>query len=169
MKYCNYRDVTSVYSLNSRKLPGRFSYGLGTRLYSCILCLHRIFPLLLLFSPTSLSSPSLPPHLPLPSLLTYSSSPSYHPLLLSPFSPQPSRSLYVIVRVIDRGVSLSSPPFLPSSFRIQCHWLQSTSLENTSELCRKMLKPLTRWELILTTNTLADTLACAVIGVTLRS
>jgi len=32
MKYCNYRDVTSVYSLNSRKLPGRFSYGLGTRL-----------------------------------------------------------------------------------------------------------------------------------------
>jgi len=32
MKYCNCRDVTSVYSLNSRKLPGRFSYGLGTRL-----------------------------------------------------------------------------------------------------------------------------------------
>jgi len=32
MKYCDYRDVTSVYSLNSRKLPGRFSYGLGTRL-----------------------------------------------------------------------------------------------------------------------------------------
>ena len=32
MKYCNYCDVTSVYSLNSRKLPGRFSYGLGTRL-----------------------------------------------------------------------------------------------------------------------------------------
>ena len=32
MKYCNYRDVTSVYSLNSRKLPGHFSYGLGTRL-----------------------------------------------------------------------------------------------------------------------------------------
>ena len=26
MKYCNYHDVTSVYSLNSRKLPGRFSY-----------------------------------------------------------------------------------------------------------------------------------------------
>jgi len=32
MKYCNYSDITSVYSLNSRKLPGRFSYGLGTRL-----------------------------------------------------------------------------------------------------------------------------------------
>jgi len=32
MKYCNYRDITSVYSLNSRKLPGRFSYGLGMRL-----------------------------------------------------------------------------------------------------------------------------------------
>ena len=32
MKYCNYHDVTSVYSLNSWKLPGRFSYGLGTRL-----------------------------------------------------------------------------------------------------------------------------------------
>ena len=105
------------------------------------------------------SCPPLPPTPP----------PSYHPFLLSPFSPQPSRSLYVIVRVIDRGVSLSSPLFLPSSFRIQCHWLQSTSLENTSELYRKMLKPLTRWELILTTNTLADTLACAVIGVTLCS
>ena len=26
MKYCKDRDVTSVYSLNSRKLPGRFSY-----------------------------------------------------------------------------------------------------------------------------------------------
>ena len=34
MKYCNYRDITSVYSLNSRKLPGHFSYGLGTRLVS---------------------------------------------------------------------------------------------------------------------------------------
>jgi len=32
MKYCNYCDVTSVYSLNSRKLPGHFSYGLGMRL-----------------------------------------------------------------------------------------------------------------------------------------
>ena len=32
MKYCNYRDDTSVYSLNSWKFPGRFSYGLGTRL-----------------------------------------------------------------------------------------------------------------------------------------
>jgi len=32
MKYYNYRDVTSVYSLNSRKLPGRFFYSLGTRL-----------------------------------------------------------------------------------------------------------------------------------------
>jgi len=37
MKYCNYHDVTSVYSLNSRKLPGRFSYGLGTRLCACVL------------------------------------------------------------------------------------------------------------------------------------
>ena len=27
MKYCNYRDVTSVYSLNSQKLPGHFSYA----------------------------------------------------------------------------------------------------------------------------------------------
>jgi len=32
MKYYNYRDVTSLYSLNSRKLPGRFSCGPGTRL-----------------------------------------------------------------------------------------------------------------------------------------
>ena len=32
MKYCNYRDVTSVHSLNSQNLPGHFSYGLGTRL-----------------------------------------------------------------------------------------------------------------------------------------
>ena len=32
MKYCNYRDVTSVYSLNWQKLPGRFFCGLGTRL-----------------------------------------------------------------------------------------------------------------------------------------
>jgi len=34
MKYCNYRDVTSTYSLNSQKLPGRFSYSLGTRLHT---------------------------------------------------------------------------------------------------------------------------------------
>jgi len=33
MKYCNYRDVTSVYSLNSRKLPGRFSYTAWERGY----------------------------------------------------------------------------------------------------------------------------------------
>ena len=32
MKYCNCHDVTSVYSLNSWKLPGCFSYSLGTRL-----------------------------------------------------------------------------------------------------------------------------------------
>ena len=32
MRYCNYRDVTSVYSLNSQKLPGCFYYGLGMRL-----------------------------------------------------------------------------------------------------------------------------------------
>jgi len=32
MKHCNCRDVTFVYSLNSRKLPGDFSYGLETRL-----------------------------------------------------------------------------------------------------------------------------------------
>ena len=32
MKYCSYSDVTSVYSLNSRKLPGRFSYGLDEQL-----------------------------------------------------------------------------------------------------------------------------------------
>ena len=32
MKYCNYCDVTSIYSLNSRKLSGRFSYDLGMRL-----------------------------------------------------------------------------------------------------------------------------------------
>ena len=31
MRYCNCRD-TSIYSLNSRKLPGHFSYGLGMRL-----------------------------------------------------------------------------------------------------------------------------------------
>ena len=30
--YCNCRDVTSIYSLKSRKLPGHFPYGLGTRL-----------------------------------------------------------------------------------------------------------------------------------------
>ena len=30
-RYCNYLDITSVYSLNSQKLPGRFSHGLGTR------------------------------------------------------------------------------------------------------------------------------------------
>ena len=36
MNYCNYRDVTSVYSLNSWKLPGRFFYGLGTRLVKCV-------------------------------------------------------------------------------------------------------------------------------------
>jgi len=29
MRYCN--DVTSICSLNSQKLPGHFSYGLGTR------------------------------------------------------------------------------------------------------------------------------------------
>ena len=42
MKYCNYmyRDVTSVYSLNSRKLPGRFSHGLGTRLAKGSFCLQ---------------------------------------------------------------------------------------------------------------------------------
>ena len=38
MKYCNYRDVTSVYSLNSQKLPGRFSYDLGTRLWEMCEC-----------------------------------------------------------------------------------------------------------------------------------
>ena len=32
MKYCNYCDVTSIYSLNSRKLSGRLSYNLGMRL-----------------------------------------------------------------------------------------------------------------------------------------
>jgi len=32
MNYYNYRDVTSAYSLDSRKFPGRFSYGLGMRL-----------------------------------------------------------------------------------------------------------------------------------------
>jgi len=32
MNNCNYRDVASVYSLNSRKFPGHFSYSLGTRL-----------------------------------------------------------------------------------------------------------------------------------------
>ena len=39
--YCNCHDVTSVYSLNSWKLPGRFSYGLGTRL-ACMVsyCSH---------------------------------------------------------------------------------------------------------------------------------
>ena len=31
--YCNYHDVTSVYSLNSRKLPGRFSYTAWERGY----------------------------------------------------------------------------------------------------------------------------------------
>ena len=49
MKYCNYRDITSVYSLNSWKLPGRFSSdptawkqccplsGLDTRLLTYII------------------------------------------------------------------------------------------------------------------------------------
>jgi len=32
MRCCNYCDVTSVHSLNLRNLPGRFSYGPGTRL-----------------------------------------------------------------------------------------------------------------------------------------
>ena len=32
MRYCNYCDVTSIYSLNSQKLTGRFSYDLGMRL-----------------------------------------------------------------------------------------------------------------------------------------
>ena len=33
MRYCNYCDVISVYSLNSQKLPGCFSYSLGMGLY----------------------------------------------------------------------------------------------------------------------------------------
>ena len=32
MRYCNYCDVTSIYSLNSRKSSGHFSYDLGMRL-----------------------------------------------------------------------------------------------------------------------------------------
>ena len=32
MRYCNYLNVRSVYSLNLWKLPDRFSYDLGTRL-----------------------------------------------------------------------------------------------------------------------------------------
>jgi len=32
MGYYKCCDVTSVYCLNSRKLPGRFSHGLGTKL-----------------------------------------------------------------------------------------------------------------------------------------
>ena len=32
MRYCNCRDISIVYSLNSRKSPGCFSYGLGMRL-----------------------------------------------------------------------------------------------------------------------------------------
>ena len=38
LKSCNYRDVTSVYSLNSRKVPGRFSYGLRMRLHWYRMC-----------------------------------------------------------------------------------------------------------------------------------
>ena len=32
MRYCNYRDVLSIYILNLRKLPGHFSYSLGMKL-----------------------------------------------------------------------------------------------------------------------------------------
>ena len=31
-RYCNWYDITSVHSLNLRKLPGHFSYSMGTRL-----------------------------------------------------------------------------------------------------------------------------------------
>jgi len=33
MKYCNYWNIISVYSMNSQKLPGCFSYSLGMRLH----------------------------------------------------------------------------------------------------------------------------------------
>ena len=67
MKYCDYRDVTSVYSLNSRKLPGHFSYGLGTKLPGlwnlksagnlCTMCLQHFLTLAL----SLLLSPFLSP------------------------------------------------------------------------------------------------------------
>jgi len=51
MKYCSCRDVTSVYSLNSRKLPGCFSYGLGKanevvvpQLYHCDINIQYFVP-----------------------------------------------------------------------------------------------------------------------------
>ena len=87
----------------------------GGRVRGCVCCLVLVGTN---ESSTFLYSP--PPSLLMPSSSFYSS-PSYHPLILSPFFPHPSHSLYVIVRVIDRGVSpssspsLSLPPSLPSS------------------------------------------------------
>jgi len=43
MKYCNCSDVTSIYSLNLQKLPGRLSYGLGMRLTIVLNFVHSVF------------------------------------------------------------------------------------------------------------------------------